>query len=193
MGYPSGSQLHTKRLEHAGELQGMFESSARSSDTRIFSFLIDQPTTSITPSLMLAALGNTTCGRDITKIILDRRRVGTSVSEIILEKAAKSGNIEFFQWYLERHGGAFSLSERVIRGMTESRDRGLGIISIVLRHSGGRAMITEQHLKIASKYSNSELVALLIGHQEIETLITGDVVQQAIANYNEGPKIFQLF
>ncbi|KAL3449849.1 hypothetical protein BJX65DRAFT_272067 [Aspergillus insuetus] len=80
-----------------------------------------------------------------------------------------------------------------MRGMTESRDGGFAIMSLVLHHSGEREIITEQYLNIASRHGNSKLITLLIGHQEIETPITEDVVQQAISNYKEGPEIFQLF
>jgi hypothetical protein len=182
-------------LGNTHALQNLLESSARNGDTRMFSFLLDQPLAIVKTSVIMAALQNDINGREIIKIILSRRGVRNLITESIIDRAAECGNIELLQWYITWRGAEFALSQRLLYGIVSGSDKGLvlEIMSQILRHSSGKPIFTEEHMKTAARYGDPAVIALLVDYPAVEPLITEDVVQQALLNPRGSWKTVRLF
>ncbi|KAL2844553.1 hypothetical protein BJY01DRAFT_248064 [Aspergillus pseudoustus] len=177
---------------HAGGLQNLLECSAYEGSIQLFSFLVTQQSAIITPEVIMAALRNRKTGREITKIIFERRKVEFPISEWAAVDAAVYGHLELFKWYLQDPADGFSLSRRFVEGISRHPSGGIKIMSLVLPHIAKRPDLIEQHLKITARHGNRKLMELVLDHLKANYAITEDVVQQAIYNFHYGPDIFRL-
>jgi hypothetical protein len=151
-----------------GDIQDLLVTSAERGSARLCSFLLTQPTTSITPRVIAAALRNNINGREISNILLNGGEIPLSIpeSEYLVQKSVVHGKIEFIQWYLQHYDDTFVLIDGLFEAIVRTRDRGPPIMSLILHHLEDRVLVTEQHMRIAARQCDGKVMALLMDHSD---------------------------
>ncbi|KIM92814.1 hypothetical protein OIDMADRAFT_107066 [Oidiodendron maius Zn] len=154
----------------------------------VISVLLMNEHIQVTEEVVKTAAENSSSGKDVIKLLLDRRGDEVKITDKVVEAAARNYNgKDVLTFLLDRRGDEVKITDKITDKVVEAAARsynGKDVLTLLLDRRGDEVNITDEVVQAAAGNEDGGIgvMKLLLDRRGDEVKITDEVVQAAAGN-----------